>query len=64
MINNTAEHYFNSSYLSAETFVDARDGFQEEPEAGKKREGGAGSHQPWTVSPSWAGQTREAGRGL
>lgn len=44
--------------------MDACDGFQEEREAGKKREGRAGSHQPWTVSPSWAGQTRETASGL
>lgn len=52
------------THLAAETFVDACDGFQEEPQACEKREGGVGTNQSWTVPPSRASQTREAGRGL
>lgn len=51
---------FSGTYLTAETFVDACDCLQEEPQACEKREGGAGDNQARTIPPAWAGQTGEA----
>lgn len=51
-------------YLAAEAFVDACDGFQQQPQACEEGEGGAGSNEPRAVPPPWARQTREAGSQL
>lgn len=54
----------SETHLAAQTFVDACDCFHKEANTCQEREGGAGNNQPWTVPPSGAGQTRQAGGGL